>query len=483
MSSTESPLENKAVAAGIDLRKADAAYKPFPSFEEWSKCLVDTTRWDRYTAELKQRRNSSPALLPRALEIVKRAASFDTGAIEGLYETDEGFTITVATQAAMWESALEQKGPQVRAYFESQLQAYDHVLDFATQSVPIAEAWIRNLQAEICASQDTYRVWTEMGWQKQQLPKGEYKHLPNHVVQADGTIHSYAPADMTPTEMYRFCEELRSEAFLSAHPVLQASYAHYAFVVIHPFADGNGRVARALASVFTYRNRDASVPLLILVDRRREYLSSLRAADNGDFQPFVDFILERTLDAIQMASESLRAAALPSVEEAVADIKRLFTTKGGYTQAEVDDAGIKYMELFRQEIERQLQKIKESVGNEFNYSITYIGENYSLARTTSRLPVLEARKMFVNCNTNEPARAHVQRIFGIEVPKDCGTDDDLVIQDLNTKELFETRVTTVLPEPSTALLMRISIWVQRVISEMLQELSIKASEALKKESH
>src|ERR1044072_6732267 len=178
MSSTESPLKDKAIAAGIDLRKADAAYKPFPSFEEWLKCHVDTTRWNRYTAELKQRRENSPDLLPRALEIVKRAASFDTGAIEGLYETDQGFTITVATQAAMWESAIEQKGPQVRALFESQLHAYDYVLDFATQAVAIAEAWIRNLQAQICASQDTYRVWTEMGWQEQQLPKGEYKHLP-----------------------------------------------------------------------------------------------------------------------------------------------------------------------------------------------------------------------------------------------------------------------------------------------------------------
>lgn len=479
MSSTESPLKDKAIASGIDLRKADAAYNPFPSFEEWLKCHVDTTRWDRYTAELKQRRENSPDLLPRALEIVKRAASFDTGAIEGLYETDQGFTITVATQAAMWESAIEQKGPQVRALFESQLHAYDYVLDFATQAVPIAEAWIRNLQAQICASQDTYRVWTEMGWQEQQLPKGEYKHLPNHVVQADGTIHSYAPVDMTPTEMYRLCEELRSEAFLSAHPVLQASYAHYALVVIHPFADGNGRVARALASAFTYRDRDASVPLLILVDSRREYLSSLRAADNGDFQPFVDFVLERALDAIQMANESIRAAALPSIEEAVANIKRVYTTKGGYTHAEVDAAGIKYIELFQQEIQRQLQKAKELAGSEFSYNISLAIGYYPMAKATSRSPKPEPRKLTVIFRTEGLVQAQVQRFFGLEVPRNSGEEDDLIIQDLNTGELFETRVRTVLPEPSTALLMRISIWVQRIISETLQDLSIQASRSLK----
>src|SRR5713226_8758928 len=146
MSSLESRSEAKTDTATFDPRKADAAYQPFPSFAEWSpRSSIDTTRWDRYTAELTQRRENSPALLSKALEIVKRAAAVDTGAIEGLYETDRGFTFTVAMQAAHWEAALEQKGPKVKALIESQLQAYDYILDFATQAVPIAEAWIRKL--------------------------------------------------------------------------------------------------------------------------------------------------------------------------------------------------------------------------------------------------------------------------------------------------------------------------------------------------
>src|SRR5713226_9468302 len=96
MSYGDSVREN---TTAIDPRKADALYRPFPSFEEWStKCAIDPTRWDRYTGELRRHRQASPDLLPRALEIVRRAAAFDTGAIEGLYETDRGFTITVALQ-------------------------------------------------------------------------------------------------------------------------------------------------------------------------------------------------------------------------------------------------------------------------------------------------------------------------------------------------------------------------------------------------
>ena len=140
MSTSESPIESGSPTHDNRVRRADAAYKPFPSFSEWSSmCLLDTTRWDRYTAELNELRKTSPDLLPKALEIVKRAAALDTGAIEGLYETDRGFTFTVATEAAYWQAALQQKGANVPALFKSQLDAYDYVVDFATQQVPIAE--------------------------------------------------------------------------------------------------------------------------------------------------------------------------------------------------------------------------------------------------------------------------------------------------------------------------------------------------------
>src|SRR4029077_17053642 len=103
MSPLDSPPESNLQ---VDPREADALYKPLLSFEEWTAgCHLDDKRSDRYTTELRQRREGSPELLPRALEIVRRAAAFDTGALEGLYETDRGFTITVAMQSALWESA------------------------------------------------------------------------------------------------------------------------------------------------------------------------------------------------------------------------------------------------------------------------------------------------------------------------------------------------------------------------------------------
>src|SRR6185503_2314626 len=107
MSSSES--QDAVTSTTVDPRKADALYKPFPPFSEWASCSVDTVRFEHYSAELNKLKQESPEALERALEIVKRAAALDTGAIEGLYETDRGFTFTVAVQAAHWETALAEK--------------------------------------------------------------------------------------------------------------------------------------------------------------------------------------------------------------------------------------------------------------------------------------------------------------------------------------------------------------------------------------
>ncbi len=313
----------------------DAAYKPFPTFAEWaSKISVGTVRWDRYNAALQNRTDTSAEALRRAREVVKRAAALDTGAIEGLYEVDRGFTFTVAFETAAWEVELAGKGENVRPLFEAQLHAYDYVLDLATKAEPISEAAIRELHRVVCQAQATYRVMTAIGPQEQELVKGRYKVLPNHVRTRDGADHSYAPVDMTPAEMQRLVEEMRSEAFLGAHPVMQAAYAHYGLVVIHPFADGNGRVARALASAFTYRA--VAMPIMILSEQKNAYLDALEAADDGDYQAFVEFMLRRSLDTAELVGESMLGAFSPTPEEGVNALNKLYETKGGYQQQKVE---------------------------------------------------------------------------------------------------------------------------------------------------
>ena len=281
-----------------ELRALDAQYRPFPDFQTFlAAAKVDTDLWDRAAARLRQKQaDVATTDFDRAVEVALRAAAVDTGALEGEYTVDRGFTMTIAAQAEGWEEQLAAKGERVRRLFEAQLRGYELARDLGLSDVPITEAWIRQLHTELAQGVDTYRVLTPQGWQEQALPKGAYKRLPNHVLQQDGTRHAYAPVDRVPDEMQRLVAQLRTPEFEQAHPVFQAAYAHYALVVVHPFADLNGRAARALASTFLLRAQQ--IPLVIFADQRDWYLDVLNAADQEDYQAFVGFILRCTFRAI-----------------------------------------------------------------------------------------------------------------------------------------------------------------------------------------
>jgi len=300
-------------------------YEPFPAFRDWN-VHFDPSVVDGYAARLEQARaKATPETQRRALEVATRYAAVDTGAIEGLYTTDRGFTKTIATQSEFWERALELKGERVRRSIDDALAGYEYVLDAVTGKVPITQNWVRELHAIITAHQETYEVYSEVAGMvngEAPLPHGEYKHLPNSPTNAStGQVHDYAPPEATHAEMTRLMDELASTEFLAAHPVVQAAYAHYVYVCIHPFADGNGRVSRALASVFLYRN--PGVPLVVFADQRDAYLDCLALADAGQPERFVEFIADRVVDTVNLVIGSLGANTNPGdVANVVAAIDR-----------------------------------------------------------------------------------------------------------------------------------------------------------------
>ena len=60
------------------------------------------------------------------------------------------------------------------------------------------------------------------------------------------------PSTAIPAEMDEFLQFVNNRQDLDIHPVLMAGIVHYEFVRIHPFIDGNGRVARALSTLILF---------------------------------------------------------------------------------------------------------------------------------------------------------------------------------------------------------------------------------------
>jgi excisionase family DNA binding protein len=83
----------------------------------------------------------------------------------------------------------------------------------------------------------------------------------------------------------------------TASIVRLAALTHHQLVYIHPFTDGNGRVARLLMNLILLRY-GYPIALILRVDRKK-YLDSLGKADAGNLAPFANFIaanVEQSLD-------------------------------------------------------------------------------------------------------------------------------------------------------------------------------------------
>ena len=95
------------------------------------------------------------------------------------------------------------------------------------------------------------------------------------------------------------------------HPVLFAAQLHKRLVFIHPFADGNGRLARLLMNAVLIQ--DGYMLAVIPPKLRQEYVSLLEQAHRDD-RPFMAFIAERVLDSER---EMIRLLHIPhpSVDE------------------------------------------------------------------------------------------------------------------------------------------------------------------------
>jgi Fic family protein len=447
------------------IAQADQFYRGFPDFSAWGELSAeDVNLWNRFAASLKKRRReASPEVLKAAVEVAVRAAALDTGAIEGLYSVDRGFTMTVALQSLTWEQAIEERGVGVRELFEAQLAAYELVLDAVTHKLPITEAWIRALHERLCEPQRTYRVLTDVGWQEQEFPKGEYKTRPNHVHLTDGTFHAYAPVDRVADEMHRLVEQIRTPEFEATHPVLQASYCHYAFVMIHPFADGNGRVARALASTFFYRAQ--SIPLVIFENQRPAYLESLRAADLGDFGPLISFFLNRGIDTMQLISESLITAAVAKPKDLASRINRAAKYWREFSDSDLRSTSDRILQKLEQMFQASVAALESSI---ISANVSRIIEEENFISGYKINPFGKTFTLY----SKIPRSTHIYLsvfVFWSFRPKPL----PLLIHASNNDDHLEVRLEDVTPELTPYFLLRLDRWIQRQLGYLLTKITEK----------
>ncbi len=278
-------------------------WKPISFDPAWNNAVTDRfdnlfPSWERKRAEL----NKEPEQYERFLVQLKRKQAIDTGIIERMYDLKRGITETFIKEGFV-DSYLGHGDTDIAPnlvmnYLKDNFDAIDGIFDFIKSNRDLSVSYIKELHSVITQHQDSTDAVNSLGaYTKIKMLKGQFKQHPNNP-ERDGTVYLYCPPEQVNSEMDNLINIYDTD-LIGAHVLIKAAYIHHAFVQIHPFQDGNGRIARLLTSLILIKN--GLFPFSLDRSERNKYIDALEYADNGEYQPLVDIIADNQIVSIEQA--------------------------------------------------------------------------------------------------------------------------------------------------------------------------------------
>lgn len=314
------------------------------------------------------------------LQKLQREWAIETGIIERLYSWDRGVTEVLiehgvdASLIARKGGLTREKADHVNDVIRDQLIIVEGLFSYVKGEQPLTAHFIRGLQAQFTAHQETTEAVNDHGHIVHvSMLRGEYKKLPNNPRRPDGDVHEYCPPELVQEEMDRLVDWYRNYEDQFSPEVVSA-WLHHRFTHIHPFQDGNGRVARALASLVFLK--EGMFPIVIRDAERSGYIGALEKADSGDLSPLVALFGKRQRDAILSAigleqQVQQQRFADEVISSAVSVLKDRFAAKSREIKAVYDVAG-----SLHDRAQKRLGELAEKLNNQLRDLTPPGHENY-----------------------------------------------------------------------------------------------------------
>lgn len=284
--------------------------------------------WNDQRSDLEQ-----SGALATFIQRLSREWSIETGQIEGVYDLDRGITQTLIDKginAGLIPSKPGQKPPElIAAIIQDHADVLEGLFQFVKGERPLSKSYIHELHAALLRHQDTTLVRDQFGQLfEARLLKGKYKERPNNPQRADGSIYEFCPPEQVEPEMERLLA-MHADHEKRGIPVeIEGAWLHHRFTQIHPYQDGNGRVARALASLFFIKAK--WFPMVVTREDRPRYLDALEIGDEGYLQSLISFLVhvqKRTL--IELLGMAADIQPAETVDQAIAAAKHVLTLNAG----------------------------------------------------------------------------------------------------------------------------------------------------------
>lgn len=235
----------------------------------------------RLLARLDQKKAQLDSLRPLPTSAITRLKEQIT--IEWIYNSNaiEGSTLTLRETQLILETGMTIGGKSLREHFEviNHRDAIEYVESLAEQNASLSAFHVRQIHKLVLSRIDDENA-------------GQYRRTQ---VRIAGAQHIPPESWEIPQRMQDW-ETWLHQAEHSLHPVVLAAQAHHKLVAIHPFIDGNGRIARLVMNLVLFRY--GFPPTVLLRVNRQQYYQVLMQADTGRLEGLVNFIgkaVERSL--------------------------------------------------------------------------------------------------------------------------------------------------------------------------------------------
>lgn len=188
--------------------------------------------------------------------------------------------------------------------------------------VPLTEHLIRELHKKILGSEPyEIRAETSDGSETHRtVVPGRYKAQPNHVRTATGEIFYFTEPVAVAAEMQTLLEWYRDEeSKKQLHPVAIAAILHYRFVRIHPFDDGNGRMARILMNLVLMKH--GFLVAIVKTEDKENYFRALRQADGDNLDAFVSYVAQQEIASQKLWIWAANGKQLDNIDDRILSLK------------------------------------------------------------------------------------------------------------------------------------------------------------------
>ncbi len=198
----------------------------------------------------------------------------------------------------------------------------------------LTAGYIKELHAALLREQETVVVFDQFNRAFEKiLEKGKYKSMPNNPTGPDGLVHQFCPPEHVSSEIDRMLELHDRHVEKGVAEVVEAAWLHHVFTQVHPFQDGNGRVARSLARLILIKG--GFFPFVVGRDDRERYIVALETADGGDLSSLVRFVsLTQKRSLAKAIGQTIETKSYSTVEDAVAATRDLLVNLGKIIPAE-----------------------------------------------------------------------------------------------------------------------------------------------------